>query len=413
MRGFEEPTTRTVAEVPDVVPDPVADGPDEAPGRRRPGDPGHGEADAAGPQVFGARTTSRSLRSSLIAWSPVGTSEFFPATPITHAVHLRMPDQDELIEALRRLDPGKPPPDDHYVDRTAYRWSLPEKLPLLLAAGHRLRLLMPGGIGTGKTTELQRMAAAMRSPELWTQVIQLDPQNIRTLGSVIKQQMDARRKQRPHSQFLFFVDGLDRAALSVFGPASPLCAPGLPSVVYSAPQRMVLQSSTERDSRFDTTLHHVAPLPVLDRNGRVDAGVVEAFAQGLKRRFQGLSVMSDIRLFRRVALASGGIPRDAVVILRSAVLAAASHGQIELAHVLEGERELRQDLMQSLSASDITLLMNVFTYKSTTTAGDELAHQRAVLAYEDQDSRYWLPHALLWHLMSPADEQMRQALATA
>lgn len=350
----------------------------------------------------------------------------------------RMDWNPQIVEALRRLDPATPPNEHAHVARDAALpgrgWDLPDRLVPLLLAGSRFRALLHGCVGVGKSTELLRwerelapfatvvrvdvaptgdvretvleaILVAARTEARRHGLLQLGPNYISTaserfltVANLVEQLVEVRA--RP---VLLLLDGLDlldpTSANAVFAPGSVLCHDDLPALVSTAPQSMVmLEPRDSRDPRFGDAWH-LPPFPVLFLDGSPNEEVVRILADGLLRRLDGLDIFESPEVARRVAFASAGIFRHAVIILRSAILAAARLGRVSPGHVLGGERELRQDIEHGLREGDIDTLREV-ARTNTFYGAPRLVTMGAVVPYEGPERRYWLPHPLLWSLVS-------------
>jgi hypothetical protein len=322
-----------------------------------------------------------------------------------------------IVEALRRLDTTRPPQAGQYIDRTVpgvgRGWDLPKRLEVLVAAGSQFRALLHGAVGVGKTTELYRWSAALQAlPKLRAPVVTMppfaefrSPEGVRQFSSWIADQH--RKYLQPREKLVLLVDGLDLLSPAqtddAFGSGSPLFSPDVPPVVYAAPHSVILQAPAKRAPQIDQ-VWHLPPFPVLDARHRPDPRVVEHVVKGLEARIGDLAVLEDARWLRRIAIASGGVPRSAIRILRGALLAAADAGKVNAAHVLEGERELRQDLEAALEQHDVDQLH--FAFESGVYRGDpRLVVSGTILPYEGVNpDRYWVPHPLLWSLFRPREE---------
>lgn len=330
--------------------------------------------------------------------------------------------RSQVVEALARINLGVPASGEAYVGRgwkgAPHGWDLPERLEVLLAAGYQFRALLVGTVGVGKTTELERweevladrvevIRVALPTVENWQNELE------GAVWSALGQHRVVRNRPRSGAdvwrdiergtgrRVLVLVDGLDRLtqdeARRAFGPGTRLCAPHLPAIVYTASHYVLLWNLSDRDDRFEQ-VWHLPPFPVLTRAGQADEGTVEHLKRGLQRRLTGTNVLEHTKLLYRVVLASGGVPRNALRILRGALLSAASKGRVNASHLLEGEREVRQDLEQPLVPGDRDVLIRAF--ESGEFSGDpRLVTSGAILPYEGEEGRYWLPNPLLWHLL--------------
>lgn len=364
---------------------------------------------------------------------------------------------DTLVEALRRLDPTRPAEEEVYIGRRELAvgpgWDLPERLGLLLRAGIRVRALLHGCIGAGKTTEFCRWQALLRDvaevivvrveePRAWAEsglfravaeaielhlnlsrvkpslltntlpkaasllAVELKPQEPsrgvqESLLTAIREGAD-QLSQITQKPCLLLVDGLDLLSLDearrAFGPGTALCDPALPSVVYTAPHGMLMMDAgSSRDSRFDQAWHlPLFPVVSLDRKPLMEA--VDILAAGLARRLQGLRLFTSPEYaLRGAAFRSGGIPRDAIRILRAALIASAQAGRVNDHHIYLGVREVRQDLEQGLGREDIDRLQ--LAWNRGLVVDPRLVSTNALLPYQGDERLYWLPHPLLWSLL--------------
>lgn len=331
-----------------------------------------------------------------------------------------------VIEALRRLDPTRPADATTYVER-GEGWSALERLELLLLAGVKVRALMVGSIGVGKTSELHRWARSLGGPltpvllrlddpRRWSdgavwQAVGAAPElrgldqslTVRSLASGGVSERVRRLESRDKTRVVLLIDGLDLLPLAeaerAFAPGSPLVDPELPPVVYTAPAGLLSgEGSSARDERFEAPPWHVPPFGVvaLDRSPREPE--LQRLIAGLGRRLEGLDLFGspDFAL-RSAAFYSGGVIRDAIRILRSAILAGAPAGRVNDHHVQLGLREIRQDLEQGLTAYEIDLLRQAS--RGEVVLEPSLVASNRLIPYEGGERRYWLPHPLLWDLV--------------
>lgn len=327
-----------------------------------------------------------------------------------------------IIEALKQLNPGSPAAAGVYVGRAvegrARTWTLPERLRVLLAAGERFRVLMHGCVGVGKTTELDAIERALGVDNTVLRVAvrlgandrvdnaaheQVHRALISYLGAqVTLEDAYAQARQKSGRPLVILVDGVDLASeertASALATGSWMAADWLPPIVYVVSHSIITWGPHQRDPAFDTPAH-LAPFPVIRSDGRPDADAILHFGDGLARRLPDPRIIGGRDLLYRIALSSGGIPRDAIHILRAALIAAADVGHVNEAHVLEGERELRQDLDQSLRPGDADILDEV-NDKAWYVGDASLVIKRAVLPYDDPaGERYWRVHPLLDHVI--------------
>ena len=353
----------------------------------------------------------------------------------------------ELLTALQRLDLGRPPPEGCWVDGAARAWGEPERLRVLLAAGQRFRIGLHGPLGSGKSSELERWrgalegvanvsvarleGAAQSGVGVWVAALSaglaalpagpvasgVREQLSRLLSEaqqglaqglgalhtrVIAQQAPvylANVEALSGKPLLLLLDALDllppEEADTLLGPNGTLLDPGLPALVVTVPHAWALERPAAQRHRSLDTLLHLPPFPVFDRQGRADPAVVSALADGLARRLGGVGLVAGgVELLERVALSSGGVPRHAVQILRQAVLRAAlGGGKVDLAGVIEGERELRQDLEES--ARNRLPQLVAFRDGGTHQRDVGLVLANVILGYEGAEGRYYLLHPLL------------------
>lgn len=342
----------------------------------------------------------------------------------------------EIVEALRRLNPTQPPGSAEFIGREqalpGRGWDLPDRLVPLLLAGNRFRGLLHGATGVGKSTELARWEMDLRGQINVVRVELRPAANLETSLFGALADVAAQRGSRtaagqlalavgaantgltrpavrptdlrdaiqlltePDRPTLLLIDGAELwPDAAAFGPGSVFCGEDLPALVATAPSWIISQPSEARDTRFDH-VWHLPPFPVADSGGKPNPTVIEHFASGLQTRFAGLDIWdrSDEPL-RRVAWSSGGIPRHAVTLLRSAVLAGARIGRVSSGHVLQAERELRQDLEQGLRPADLDALRMTVRDDRFYFGDPRLVATGAVICYEGRDRRYWRLHPLL------------------
>ena len=347
-----------------------------------------------------------------------------------------------IIEALKCLNPASPAEADWYVERSweglARGWDLPDRLELQIEAGYRVRALLHGAIGVGKSSELNRWAGllgsrvtvllvrvVLRPQDSATQAVDLAMrESLRGAYIALEAPEESERcvatdagffRYSLHPLFealaaltlkptVLLVDGLDlldeEQARAVFGLGSRLTSDTLPSVVYVAPHRHVALTPREQRAAELDQIWHLPPFGVVDESGAPNPSAVSALAAGLARRIGHLDLLvgDAAALLERIAFYSGGIPRDAVRILREAVIAAAGAGRVHFGHVEAGIREIRQDLAQSLTPTDLAALAAVRRSQSHEGAAGLIA-VNAVLGYQGRDRVYWVPHPLLWSLL--------------
>lgn len=358
-----------------------------------------------------------------------------------------MAPRPELLTALQRLDLSRPPPDDAWVDGSVRGWGEPDRIRVLLQAGQRFRIGLHGPLGSGKTSELERWRRelegvatvlsvraaddAQAHAQPWAVVLEAVNTQLpmTVLGARVRQVVteirdeairarnaggDARDSDGFRERFsvaltkaetvfgrpiLILWDALDLLGVGqaddLLGPNGSLLDPALPALVVAVPHPWALERSAAQRHRSLDTLLHLPPFPVFDRGGRAAPAVVAAVAEGLSRRLGGVGLVEGgTELLERVALSSGGVPRHAVQILRQAVLRAALRGgKVDLAGVIEGERELRQDLEEA--ARNRLPQLNSFRVGGSHQRDVGLVMANVILGYEDGDGRYYLLHPLL------------------
>lgn len=349
-----------------------------------------------------------------------------------------------IIDALKKLNPTLPAGPDELIDREwegmARGWDVMERIEVLLAAEHTVRGVLHGPIGVGKTTELQRWARGlagvakvlvvsvgrpkqpMKTAEdvygllkdsIWA-ALQFDDEDSAMMArseslaefGPIKRMLEWSEFYAEFKRYragLLLIDGLDllpndQAAL--FGAARNLPLDELPSVVFVASHPWcTLTPREQRDSRLD----YIWELPcfaVQSPMGTLNKPAIDALAAGLRKRLADAeSAFWDLdRCCQEAAYYSGGVPRDAIRILHSAVLSAAKSGNVNAANLALGVNELRQDLAQSLSSGELQKVALVG--RSMNHEGDvSLISKNAILPYDLPERRYWLPHPTLKNLI--------------
>lgn len=357
-----------------------------------------------------------------------------------------MPSYAMTVEALKRLLTHEPAGEEHYLERSGpgsrSTWPWPDQLMPVLDAGQRPRVLLHGPIGVGKTTELMRWGrsfegravhvslSGVRDPVAASRDVLLEVirswlgQGAPTASSDLKAaiarsdptwsglargwtQLLAGAVREP----LVLVDGLDLIPPSqigaFFGPGTPLAMPELPPIVYAAPHTLVtVNAAAERDAGFDQIVH-VRPFPVRRRTGERDAACCDWLAAGLRRRFDGLDLRVAPAVLDIAAEMSGGIPRDALRMLRAALLSAIDHPEVNARHIFIGLREVRQDLEQSLTEPEIRALRK-WEPDARPRERVALIRKNALLVYEGEQRRYELPHPLLGSLLRGEGEIERE-----
>lgn len=341
-----------------------------------------------------------------------------------------MPSAEITIAALKRLLAHEPPDEHAYVVRTLPNhrpWAWPERLELLVASEQRPRLLLHGPIGVGKTTELRRWMQALgpgraRLVTLAQGTGPMDAMRALAIGLAKQIELEGRGATGHEAKALgalspheprwwavladvlgrwpvapvVLVDGLDLVATEqvrdFFGPGSLFAAPELPPMVISAPHALIVAEPVgDRHSAFGVA--HVSPFPVSSPNDAADRVVVAWLVEGLRRRLPS-DLQISTGILANAAWFGGGVLRDTVRILRGTLLAAVNAPTVGPAHLLEGLREVRQDLTQSLTNDELVRLSSVH---SESTLGDfaSLIRKNAVLVFEGDERRYPQLHPLL------------------
>lgn len=348
-----------------------------------------------------------------------------------------------IIDALKRLNPTLPANDGEYVDREwegmARGWDKLEQLELMLAAGQTVRAVLHGPIGVGKTTELRRWANGLAGvAKVLVVSVGRPPQPLRTAKDVFVHLLDTVEftlrlsvEEMAHAADvshqagegflstilnecgyfsgghnppgLLLIDGLDLLSNDqavFFGAAQHLPLDELPSVIFVASHPWF--TLTPREQR-DPRLEYIWELPcfaVQSPDGTPNEPAINTLAAGLQRRLEAAEgAFWDLpRCCEVAAYTSGGVPRDAIRILHSAVLSAAKSGKVNAANLGQGVNELRQDIAQSLSSDELKKVALVG--QSLNHEGDlSLISKNAILPYDLPDRRYWLPHPVLRNLI--------------
>ena len=320
-------------------------------------------------------------------------------------------------ETLRNLVPSSPALGAEYVARDAENagvaWDVPDRLRVITAAGQRVRALIHGTAGVGKSTELQLWARSLSDSfeviyveiadvrggidAILVKIVSEMRLEMRVLkntgrldevkkilaglagvvagGSVERgaralvtgawaaeskpptmRELFARTMALPMGDrpLLLLIDGLDRLPLddvaTVLSAGSPLFDDIVPSIVCTAPHARVLTQSRETWDPRITDIWHLPAFSVIKPDGSPNSAAVEALAQGLGRRLSALPAPVPVELLQRVALMSGGIPRHAIQILRTAVLT----GARQLSLLLTGVPLLLQRCGRSETADDFS-----------------------------------------------------------
>ncbi len=333
-----------------------------------------------------------------------------------------------FIEALRRLNPGAPPTEEEYIPRDAASgrgWNVLERVETLLLAGTHLRALLHGCTGIGKSTEFARWKRALEGR------VVVVPVTVRALdGDAVLAQVvlgafeasarlgtpgaaerseaflayweawngdpprddvdSALRNERlqieaaGHGALLVLFDGMDlmppEEIDDVFGAAGSMLGEAQPPFVATVPHTWALRSGPGSRHEGVDAVWHLPPLAVIDEKDVAQDAVLDRIVVGLTRRLGDASLFESPALLRRIAIQSGGVPRHAVLLLRQALLSAAGSTLVRAEHVLEAERELRQDLLHSVTFGQAT---------------PQAYLSGAMLSYEGRDARFERPHPLL------------------
>lgn len=356
-------------------------------------------------------------------------------------------------QTLRNLVPSSPASNTEYISRDAENagvsWDIPDRLRVITAAGQRVRALIHGTAGVGKSTELQLWVRSLSDS---FEIIYIEISDVRGgIDAILEQIIVAIRNEGQHlakggrwdevakiaailasgmtmvvggglgvaeskqqtvrelfartmslfdrdRPLLLLIDGLDRLSfddtISIFQAGSPLFDPVVPSIVCTIPHAHVLTNPRERWDPRITDIWHLPAFSVIKQDGSPNATAVAALAQGLGHRLSPLPTPVQVELLQRVALMSGGIPRHAIQILRTAVLTGVRMKRVGPFEIIAGERELRQDLEQSLTDDDQYWLNRVGRGES---AGlpPRLLVSGAIIPYEGPERRYFAVHPLL------------------
>jgi hypothetical protein len=327
----------------------------------------------------------------------------------------------QMMEALKRLEPAKIAEDAVRVEREATvmgrRWDLPDRLVTIMQAGLPIKALLYGCIGVGKTTEFARWQNELKKAGLSSITLNIITNQGRPEQASLRLESTAMpfipgtytaallldERWLAYSKTVFLIDGLDllsaEEALQWFGPGGFLSRVTL-SLVATAPHTLVmLRPKSDIDPNFQDAWHLPA-FPVIQEDGNPNQLVMQHLASGFARRFERLQIIESHSTLERLAFSSAGIPRHMVLLLRAAVLAGSGMGKVLPVHVLDAERELRQDLEHGLKDGDETILKEVMRTKQFR-GEPRLANLGAVVPFEGKERRYWLPHPLLWPLVSP------------
>jgi hypothetical protein len=348
-----------------------------------------------------------------------------------------------IIDALKRLNPTLPAGPDELIDREwegmARGWDVMERIEVLLAAGQTVRGVLHGPIGVGKTTELRRWARGLAGvANVLVVSVGRPKQPLKTAADVygyllgaVEFALGLLEDERARaadissqsgdgllSTILFecnyfndgnnppglvVIDGLDLLSndqATFFGAAQNLPLDELPSVVFvGAHPWFTLTPREQRDPRLEP-IWELPCFAVQSPDGTPNHPAVNTLAAGLHKRLVAAEgAFWDLpRCCEVAAYTSGGVPRDAIRILHSAVLSAAKSGKVNAANLGQGVNELRQDIAQSLSSDELQKVAKVG--QSLNHEGDRsLISKNAILPYDLPDRRYWLPHPALRNLI--------------
>lgn len=348
----------------------------------------------------------------------------------------------QIIAALKRLNPTAPAGVEQYVPRDgrdgSRGWDQPERLEALISAGYPVRALLHGAIGVGKTTEILRWINGLQSTFLiahvkvaGSQLSQLGAEYggygwgpdgalaqilreavedwQRSAGAWDPEEVDdplanpwplvGRLAQQRGKALLLLIDGTDLLP----SDSLPLALTRIRNTLSDSVAGLVCVAPHAPLAANPEILHaagynyqwHLPAFPVVRRDGSRDVAVTAHLASGLAQRLVNLDVLEDPEFcFTEASYYSGGVPRDAIRILHSALLAAARVGKVNSYHLTMGLREVRQDLSQPLHPSDWLTLREVARTGNPMGARSLIAGN-AILAYETEQDRYWRPHPLL------------------
>lgn len=300
-------------------------------------------------------------------------------------------DRALFVEALRRFNPSKAAEGSLALARPS--WDPLSKLLLQLEADVRFRLVLHGSIGVGKTTELLRWRRLLEAAGVPCSYHFF--QSKTKLHQTIFSEISTSR--------LLLLDGLDLQSDQAerwFGHGTALVDPELPALVAVAPHAIMRWPPDKRDPKLE--LLHLPPFPVLHRSGRANWEGVAAMRRMLEVRLEELDIFEKPSLLGRIVLMSGGVPRDAVRLMRGCLLAAAARGaKVSMGDVVAGERELRQDYEHAFTKGDYNMLSEVATESKFLHADPRLLTMGAVLSYEDQEGSYARPHPVLMSTLGP------------
>ena len=274
-------------------------------------------------------------------------------------------------------------------------FTLPGELQLMLASGLRPKILVSGPPGCGKSRMLEQLQAELSDS---AQVVLVDlggTADLPVLESLVRS-MGGKRQEGLREviaeyasalPLLVVVDGFDKVesgvAKNLFGPNSPWFHPLLPAMVVLGPPTLLTWGREQWDSRFDR-FEALVPFPVRRLDGAPDVRGLPAMLQILRQYWPAGS-----KHLRELALASGGLPRDAMRMLRDALLI--GQGKLTPAGVQGAITRMEQELRQGLSPQQAADLAQI--EKSHLFQGDPCLIERG-LALRD-GSGAWAVHPLL------------------
>lgn len=274
-------------------------------------------------------------------------------------------------------------------------FTLPGELQLMLASGLRPKILVSGPPGCGKSRMLEQLQHELADS---AQVVAVDlggtgdlpvlQSLVRTMGGKRHENLrEVLAEYASELPLLVVVDGFDKLesglANALFGPNSPWFHPLLPAMVVLGPPALLTWGREQWDSRFDR-FEVLVPFPVRRLDGAPDVRGLPAMLQILRQYWPAGS-----KHLRELALASGGLPRDALRMLRDAVLI--GQGKLSPVAVQRAITRMAQELRQGLTPRQAADLEEI--EKSRLFQGDPCLIERG-LALRDS-SGAWSVHPLL------------------